>query len=46
LVPEFHFELFGENGLLENVYKQVLTKRSCLIAISEGAGIIKLAYLF
>lgn len=23
LVPEFHFELYGENGLLENVYKLV-----------------------
>jgi 6-phosphofructokinase 1 len=37
LVPEFGFELYGTNGLLEYVCQRVRIKRHCVIVVAEGA---------
>lgn len=38
LVPEFKFNLYGENGVLEYVHQRLLAKRNCVIVVAEGAG--------
>ncbi len=38
LVPEFGFELHGEKGLLEFVYKRTKERNYCIIVVAEGAG--------
>ncbi|EGR34828.1 hypothetical protein IMG5_000550 [Ichthyophthirius multifiliis] len=38
LVPEFKFNLYGKNGVLEYVYQRLLKKRVCLVVVAEGAG--------
>ena len=38
LVPEMHFNLYGENGFLENLKKRLDTKRHAVIVVAEGAG--------
>ncbi len=38
LVPEFKYKLYGENGVLEYIYKRLLAKRVCLVVVAEGAG--------
>lgn len=38
LVPEFKFNLYGEDGVLEYIYKRLLLKRTCVIVVAEGAG--------
>lgn len=37
LVPEFGFELYGKNGLLEYICNRVRIKRHCVIVVAEGA---------
>ncbi|WP_350284878.1 ATP-dependent 6-phosphofructokinase [uncultured Croceitalea sp.] len=38
LVPEMHFDLYGENGFLENLKKRLDTKRHAVVVVAEGAG--------
>ena len=38
LVPEFSFDLYGENGLLRYVAERVKLKGYCIIVYSEGAS--------
>ncbi|KAL4469541.1 hypothetical protein ABPG74_004794 [Tetrahymena malaccensis] len=38
LVPEFKFNLYGEEGVLEYVYQRLLAKRNCIVVVAEGAG--------
>ena len=38
LVPEFGFELYGKNGLLEYICKRVRIKKHCVIVVAEGAS--------
>ena len=38
LVPEFGFELYGNEGLLEHVYRRVKGRNYCIIVVAEGAG--------
>jgi len=38
LVPEFKFQIYGDEGLLEYVYQFLLKNRSCVIVVAEGAG--------
>lgn len=38
LVPEFPFNLYGEEGVLEYIYKRLLAKRNCVVVVAEGAG--------
>jgi 6-phosphofructokinase 1 len=38
LVPEFKFNLFGEFGVLEYIYKRLLKKKNCVVVVAEGAG--------
>jgi 6-phosphofructokinase 1 len=44
LIPEFEFELYGEEGVYEYCYKRLLQKsettkrgKSCVIVVAEGA---------
>lgn len=36
LVPEFQFDLYGENGLLKYIYERVKLKGNCIVVYSEG----------
>ncbi len=38
IIPEMDFELYGENGLLEQLKKRVISRHHALIVVSEGAG--------
>ncbi len=38
LVPEVHFPLDGENGLLASLERRLQTRHHALIALAEGAG--------
>lgn len=38
LVPEFNFELYGKDGLLEWIEKRVTQKGHAVIVVAEGAG--------
>ena len=38
LIPEVKWELNGPNGLLEYIFKYLLTKHRCVIVVAEGAG--------
>ena len=38
LVPEMDFQLYGENGFLENLRKRLENKRHAVIVVAEGAG--------
>ncbi len=38
LIPEFHFDLYGEKGVLNYVYNYLLKKKHCVIVVAEGAG--------
>lgn len=37
LVPEFGFEIYGVNGLLEYICQRLKIKRHCVIVVAEGA---------
>jgi 6-phosphofructokinase 1 len=38
LIPETKFNLYGENGLLEFLFKLLEVKSRCVIVVTEGAG--------
>ena len=38
LVPEFKFDLYGPNGVLEYVIQRLQRKNHCVIVVGEGAG--------
>jgi 6-phosphofructokinase 1 len=38
LVPEFKFDLYGPNGVLEYVVQRLQRKNHCVIVVGEGAG--------
>jgi 6-phosphofructokinase 1 len=38
LVPEDHFELHGEKGLITSIYKRVVERGHAVIVVAEGAG--------
>lgn len=38
LIPEIKFEVFGQNGLLEYVYKRLIEKHHCVMVVAEGAS--------
>jgi 6-phosphofructokinase 1 len=38
LIPETKFNLYGENGLLEFLFKRLEVKSHCVIVVAEGAG--------
>lgn len=38
LVPEFKFDLYGANGLLEYIAKRVIAKKHVVVVVAEGAG--------
>lgn len=38
LIPEFPFDIYGEQGLLEYVYKRLLHRRRCVVVVAEGAA--------
>ncbi len=38
LVPEVHFKLEGENGLLAALHRRLLERRHAVIVVAEGAG--------
>lgn len=38
LIPENPFDLYGENGLLENLKKRLLNRGHAVILVAEGAG--------
>ena len=39
LIPEFKFELYGKNGVLEYICQRLKVKRHCVIVVAEGAGL-------
>jgi len=38
LIPEFEFQLYGKNGLLEHVIERLKSKNHCIICVAEGAA--------
>ena len=38
LVPEVPFNLYGENGLIDYIFKRIKIKHHCVIVVGEGAG--------
>ena len=38
LIPESKFELYGEDGLINFVFKRLKIKGHCVIVVAEGAG--------
>jgi 6-phosphofructokinase 1 len=38
LIPESGFQLYGEHGLLEFLFKRLRFKQHCVIVVAEGAG--------
>ena len=38
LVPEFKFDLYGPDGLLEYICSELLVERHLVIVVAEGAG--------
>jgi 6-phosphofructokinase 1 len=38
LIPESHFNLYGENGLLNYIFERLKIKKHCVIVVAEGAG--------
>lgn len=38
LIPEFKFDLFGEFGLLEYIYKRLRSRGRAVVVVAEGAG--------
>ncbi|EGR33429.1 phosphofructokinase family protein, putative [Ichthyophthirius multifiliis] len=38
LVPEFKFQIYGEDGVLEYIYRRLLVKKHCVVVVAEGAG--------
>lgn len=46
LVPEFGFELYGVNGLLEYICQRLRVKRHCVIVVAEGACTISFVVFF
>lgn len=39
LLPEFKYDLYGSEGLLEHVCNRVLSRGHCVIVVGEGAGV-------
>ena len=37
LIPEIPFNLYGENGLLDFIFKRIQIKEHCVIVVSDGA---------
>lgn len=38
LIPEVPWELYGEKGLLEYIFKFIMMKHKMVIVVAEGAG--------
>jgi 6-phosphofructokinase 1 len=38
LIPEMHFDLYGEKGFLESLKKRVEQRRHAVVVVAEGAG--------
>ena len=38
LIPEVPFNLYGENGLLDYIFKRIEIKHHAVIVVGEGAG--------
>ena len=38
LIPEIPFNLYGENGLLDFIFRRIKIKEHCVIVVSGGAG--------
>jgi 6-phosphofructokinase 1 len=38
LIPESCYELYGDHGLLEYIFKRLKSKSHCVIVVAEGAG--------
>jgi 6-phosphofructokinase 1 len=38
LIPESHFNLYGENGLLNYIFERLKIKKHCVIVIAEGSA--------
>ena len=38
LIPESHFYLYGENGLLNYIFERLKIKKHCVIVIAEGSA--------
>lgn len=38
LVPEFKFDLYGDNGVMEYIFDELKVKRHLVIVVAEGAG--------
>ena len=38
LIPEFKFDLYGENGVLEHITHLLKLNSTCVIVVAEGAG--------
>ena len=39
LVPEFKYDLYGPNGVLEYIVQRLQRKNHCVIVVGEGVGI-------
>lgn len=37
LIPEFEFEFYGKNGLLQHIYNRLAKGKSVVIVVAEGA---------
>ena len=38
LIPEFEFDLYGENGVLEHIHHLLRLNSTCVVVVAEGAG--------
>ena len=38
LIPEFKYNLYGKNGILEYVYERLKNRSHCIIVVSEGVS--------
>ena len=38
LIPEIPWELYGPKGVLEYIFRFLVSKHKCVIVVAEGAG--------
>lgn len=38
LIPEFNYDLYGKNGVLDYIKQRIIKKGHCIVVVSEGAN--------